>query len=194
MINWDLIEELEGFRVGGYVPKDSDGNPLGASGVTVGVGVDLGQWSSAGLSRIGVPDALCAKVERFCGLKGDAAVSVAKQLRLKREEARQLTQIVKAEFITNVSSIYDGSNPVVPFGQLPGAVQTVIMSVAFQYGPGLRTVAPNFWRQATQLELVEMYANLMKFGDKYTTRRRKEAAHLATYCIGLVSQDLRGAS
>ncbi|PAU40501.1 hypothetical protein CKF46_32155, partial [Klebsiella pneumoniae] len=42
IVKYDFIQEKEGFSTSGYVPKGSDGNPDGNSGVTVGSGVDLG--------------------------------------------------------------------------------------------------------------------------------------------------------
>jgi hypothetical protein len=58
--------------------------------------------------------------------------------------------------------------------------QTVVASVAFQYGDlSLRT--PNFWQQVTTENWQAALANLQDFGDKYPTRRNKEADLLAQW-------------
>ena len=59
------------------------------------------------------------------------------------------------------------------FGQLTDAQKTVITSVLFQYGSPRRT--PNFWRKVTNQDWAGAEAELRNFGDKYPTRRNKEA-------------------
>jgi hypothetical protein len=65
----------------------------------------------------------------------------------------------------------------VSFEDLPDGVQTVIASVAFQYG-SLQKRTPNFWRQITSGDWQGAYRNLQNFGDDYGTRRKKEAVLL----------------
>lgn len=50
-VDMDFIAELEGESCVGYVPLQR-GQPIGNSGVTVGIGVDLGQRSEAELVRL----------------------------------------------------------------------------------------------------------------------------------------------
>jgi hypothetical protein len=55
-VDWDFISKREGgLKTTGYVPKGSDGKAAGHSGVTIGVGVDIGQWDKKTLENIGVP-------------------------------------------------------------------------------------------------------------------------------------------
>jgi GH24 family phage-related lysozyme (muramidase) len=54
----------------------------------------------------------------------------------------------------------------------------VVASVAFQYGD-LSRRTPNFWRQVTSGDWDAALNNLRHFGDKYPTRRNKEADLLA---------------
>ncbi|PAT70451.1 hypothetical protein CJ738_32485 [Klebsiella pneumoniae] len=54
MVKYDFIQEKEGFSTSGYVPKGSDGNPDGNSGVTVGSGVDLGNRTSSSMINDGI--------------------------------------------------------------------------------------------------------------------------------------------
>lgn len=64
------------------------------------------------------------------------------------------------------------------FTDLPAAAQTVIASVAFQYGTNLDARAPKFWKAATTQDWKECIKILNNYGDAYPTRRKKEAALL----------------
>ena len=66
------------------------------------------------------------------------------------------------------------------FHALDGPVQTVIMSVAFQYGD-LSRRTPNFWRVVTQGDWEKMLWHLENFGDIYKPRRLREAKVIRTY-------------
>ena len=67
----------------------------------------------------------------------------------------------------------------VDFAQLPAPMQTVIASVAFQYGD-LASRTPKFWAQVVARDWSSALANLRNFGDSYGTRRRKEADLLSS--------------
>ena len=60
------------------------------------------------------------------------------------------------------------------FHDLSDECQTVVASVAFQYGR-LEVATPNFWRQVTTGYWLAALENLRDFGDRYPTRRNKEA-------------------
>ncbi|PAU40804.1 hypothetical protein CKF46_30810, partial [Klebsiella pneumoniae] len=49
-----IYSRKEGLVTSGYVPKGSDGNPDGNSGVTVGSGVDLGNRTSSSMINDGI--------------------------------------------------------------------------------------------------------------------------------------------
>ncbi|HED35639.1 MAG TPA: hypothetical protein ENJ08_15710 [Gammaproteobacteria bacterium] len=65
----------------------------------------------------------------------------------------------------------------VKFKDLPAQAQTVIASVSYQYGT-LSTKAPKFWAEVIVQDWEAAIKILNKFGDKYPTRRKKEAALL----------------
>jgi GH24 family phage-related lysozyme (muramidase) len=50
--------------------------------------------------------------------------------------------------------------------------------VSFQYGVGLNSRAPKFWKAVTTQDWKEATKILKAFGDAYPTRRKKEAALL----------------
>jgi GH24 family phage-related lysozyme (muramidase) len=73
-----------------------------------------------------------------------------------------------------VSSKYDASPSTKSFSQLPPEAQTVIASVSFQYGD-LATRTPTFWGHVTNERWQKAVDELRNFGDRYPTRRGKEA-------------------
>ena len=179
-IDWTFIETLEGFETIGYVPVDGGGKVLGKSGVTCGGGVDLGQWSEAQLRQSRVPDAIIEQVRPYLGVRGDDAVEILrhKPLNMSREDASTLTECIRSDILDDLVRRYDAASDR-PFRYLEQQAQTVIASLAFQYGTDLARATPNFWRQVTARDWKAAHANLMNFGDAYRTRRRKEAAYLA---------------
>lgn len=191
-IAWGFIEALEGWSVRGYVPTDAAGRVLGRSGVTVGAGVDLGQWSADQLRRRGVPAALVERLAPWLGVRGAAAKRIAGDLVLTEAELVQLTAPIRSSIVAALAGRYDqaarrarflawGVDPLraMTWSDLPVELRTVVASVGFQYGPALYQAAPNFWRQATTGDLVGLVANLRDFGDRYPTRRNREADFLA---------------
>ena len=63
----------------------------------------------------------------------------------------------------------------IKFSNLPSEIQTVIASVTFQYGINLNLRAPKFWKAVTAQDWNKTLSILRNFGDKYGTRRNKEA-------------------
>jgi GH24 family phage-related lysozyme (muramidase) len=181
LLNWSFIEELEGFRATGYVPVDRNGKPLGRSGVTIGYGVDLGHWSAAQLRRQEVPTALIQLLRPYLGLRGEAALAVASRLELDEDDARTLSRLIQRPIVNALRRRYGGSQRAgtLRWDYLPAAARTVMVSVAFQYGPFLSRRTPKFWRTAVTNDWAAMVAELRDFGDLYPTRRGKEADHLS---------------
>lgn len=179
-IDWSFIETLEGWERRGYVPPDDDG-PV-ASGVTIGPGVDLGQWSAEQLRRRGVPAALIDRLRPYLGKRGAAARAIAGDLVLDEIAIEQLARPIRRAILDALVSRYDRAARAagfMRFAALPPAMQTVIASVGFQYGPALYLATPNFWRQVTTGRIADAVANLRAFGDAYQPRRDIEADHIA---------------
>ncbi|NVJ06303.1 pesticin [Myxococcus sp. AM001] len=181
-VDWDFIAEQEGRAVqDGYVPDAAGSN----SGVTVGTGVDLGARDMADLDRLGLSDALKTKLEPYLGKQGQEAADFLAEnpLNLTADEVKELDRAVKGEALDNVVNEYntevdrlnaaDGSSRP-RFAELPREMQTVIASVGFQYG-SLKTATPNFFAQVTEQRWDDAKANLEDFGDRYPSRRGREA-------------------
>jgi hypothetical protein len=91
--NYDVtlkhLKDREGFATIGYLPTT-------LSGVTIGVGIDLGQQTKAGLQAKGVSAAVITKVEKYLGYKSkaelDAKALTASSLVLTILEAEDITK------------------------------------------------------------------------------------------------------
>jgi hypothetical protein len=183
MINWHFIEDLEGKAVTkGYVPKDSDGNVLGGSGVTIASGVDLGQRSAVEWKRLGLHARTLELIRPYCGVKGEAAVNLLERspLILSEENVREIDTCLRVEFDRIVSEHFNNAAGIArgpTWDELTDERQTVVMSVAWQYGTPWKR-CPTFWRYATSGDWTGVIAELRDFGDAYPTRRGKEANYL----------------
>ena len=186
-IDWAFIASLEGAAITqGYVPTDSAGQALGQSGVTIATGFDLGQHSPADLARLfGEGTPLYVLLVPYTGLRRAKAIEhlAAHPLTVTEEQATAIDRAVKHEKATVIARAYDAAvaarrdRRLVPFRQLPREAQTVIMSVAFQYG-SLAGRTPSFWGHVVSQDWQAAHADLMAFGDAYSTRRRREAQYL----------------
>lgn len=185
-IDWTFIGKLEGAGIArGYVPNPDTSN----SGVTIATGFDLGQRSRAQIESMGLPDDLEARLVPYLGLRGRAALSYlnAHPLVLAPEEVAAIDQAVRADFSTRLANIYDAAldegGTLAAFADLPGAAQTVIASVAYQYGLDLQRRTPRFWSLALAQNWPDVMTELRNFGDSYARRRGQEANLLATLTI-----------
>ena len=172
-VDFGFIRQLEGELIlSGYVPEPD----LSHSGVTIGSGIDLGQRDEESLRALGVPDDLCERLRPYFGLKKFEAVAALERapLEITLEEAEILDHAVVGQILTSLAAKFDEDSDT-PFQELDSGKQTVVASVAFQYGTDLRGRTPNFWHQVTTGDWDSALANLRDFGDAYPTRRNKEA-------------------
>ncbi|ENI4129037.1 peptidoglycan-binding protein, partial [Vibrio fluvialis] len=172
MINFEFIKELEGVKKDGYVPDVKNSS----SGVTIASGFDLGARSKSDLLALGLPQKLVDKLTPYLGYKKDEAVEfLAKNpLSVNEQELELLISKVKESETRRIVDLYNRTSKTTKFECLPWQAQTVIASVSYQYGY-LPSETENFWKQAIEQDWSAMFNNLMKFGDKYPTRREKEA-------------------
>ena len=179
MIDFHFIKKLEGSTCQGYVP-DPDNRQ---SGVTIACGFDIGQRSAGEINRA-FYRSLADKLIPYAGLKKQVAVQALAQspLMVTCEEAADIHQYCLDQAMQRLEQQWDGSNADVTFNQLPCACQTIIASVAFQYG-NLSIRTPNFWLQVTSGDWKGALKNLRNFGDKYPSRRNKEAELLEQWLV-----------
>jgi hypothetical protein len=173
-VNFGFISELEGGpALKGYVPDPKNSN----SGVTIATGFDIGQRSLNELYSLFTPE-LAKKLAPYYGLKKQKAVAELQKtpLRITAEQAAEIDQVVKGQLLNQLEQRYNSAAHT-NFADLPECMQTVIASVAFQYGD-LSKKCPKFWQAATSADSEAMANELNHFGDRYPTRRRREAAYL----------------
>jgi hypothetical protein len=171
-IDWDLISRLEGGRVlRGYVP------PKGKSGVTIATGIDLGYYGAANLKEL--PDDLQDKIRGYLGLVGAAAQrGLAVHPLVVTEQEAALIEGPKRKELTGALSAAFLRKAAVPFEQQPGAAQTVMMSVTWQYGAPW-VDCPIFWAKCCARDWRAVEDELRNFGDEFAPRRKMEADYLA---------------
>jgi len=177
MIDFNFIGELEGFSLNGYVPDPKKSK----SGVTIASGFDIGQCSAEEVERA-FPEQLSNKLKPYVGrIKQDAcAVLEAKSLQITQDEAKVINAYCHENAKDRLFKEWSRSSAPKAFDDLSDVCQTVVASVAFQYG-SLSKRTPNFWRQVTSDDWLGALKNLQNFGDQYATRRHKEAALLEAW-------------
>jgi hypothetical protein len=180
-IDWEFIETLEGRSLTGDVP-DPEGSE---SGVTIASGVDLGQLTAAQIDGLAISDDLKTRLKPYAGLRKQQAVDFLAQhpLTITADEADALEAAVRQPIVATLSSNYNRAAGI-GFDALPDAAQTVIASVAFQYGPNLQRRTPRFWSDAVRQDWTAVIEELRNFGDNFPTRRNKEAKFLEDAGLG----------
>lgn len=110
---------------------------MGASGVTIGVGVDLGQQNEDDLRRWGCPTELVMRLLPYIGRKRRAAACAlyTAPLELSRAETEALTRAEQRGYLEDVVlPWWRRFAPGRPFGELPWQAQTVVYSLVYQCG------------------------------------------------------------
>lgn len=170
-VDTSFIATVEGNDLRANVP-----DPTGSqSGVTVGMGVDLGQMTAAQINALPVPQALRDQLLPYAGLRRqDAVDALARQpLTITQEDANALNDWAIGRAASQAQQRYDGAGAGT-FTDLPQEVQTVLTSVTHQYGGG----APRFWTAVNAHDWNAALAELQDFGDRYQGRHDQEAALL----------------
>lgn len=174
-IDYKFLSQLEGGnKTIGYVPAAS----VSKSGVTIATGFDLGQRNEADLKVLGLSLVLVTKLKPYIGKKAKDAQAIIKKspLTITAVQAEEINKAVKKKHIEQIKLKYNSApGNKKKFADLPSQAQTVITSVSFQYGTGLNTRAPKFWKAVTSQDWAETKKLLNNFGDVYPTRRKKEA-------------------
>ncbi|MEE3916535.1 pesticin C-terminus-like muramidase [Pseudomonas viridiflava] len=180
-VDMAFIAGFEGLRATrGYVPDIQNSR----SGVTIGTGFDIGQRNEKDLQKLkeqqsfALPEHICARLRPYLGLIREDALNQLHTLplALTEQEARTIDDAYAEYFTAHLMMTYNAVASQ-KFESLPAAMQTVIASVAFQYGD-LSKRTPKFWEQVTAREWAAAASNLEHFGDRYASRRVKEAALL----------------
>jgi hypothetical protein len=165
--------------------------PMGASGCTIGVGVDLGWQSESQLRNWGVSEALLRKLRPYLGRKKRDAVIALHQapLTLTEAEMHELTRAEHHGYLHDeVERVWDyqyAKNG--KFADLPWQAQTVIFSCIYQCGwAGFRRRGPATLRALEAHDWPRAVRNLQSgakgWNGEYHQRRHTEGALLAELC------------
>lgn len=176
-IDFGFIASLEGGPfTRGYVPAAGSSK----SGVTIGTGFDLGQRTIGDLRQLQLPADLVALLSPYLGLIRGAAVKALQDqaLVVTPAQAELIDEAYRAPFVASLASQYVKASKGLDFATLWPARQTVIASVAFQYGD-LKSRTPEFWGRVVVQDWLGAENILRNFHDAYPTRRCKEANLLA---------------
>ena len=176
-INYDYLRasvQREGIgaegksRHTGYVPDDD-------SGVTIGVGFDIGQHNEWELNKI-FPDnpKLVEKLKDYTKLEGDEARKVAKDLTVSGKD--YIDVIVKPinYKIDRIVKKYNEKAGRDAFQNLEPELQRTIFGVVYQMGTGDFIETSDFWKQATSKDWTGMLNNMQSNGWGKTQARRTE--------------------
>lgn len=174
-IDWNFIATNEGNSKQGYVPCDENGVPIGHSGVTIGMGIDLGQMTPANLQNIDIPVALRQRLIPYTEKKGMVAKEFLHNwpLVLNGADVSLLNSQCSQAHAKIIENEYN-ANSDFTFGFLDSDKQTVIMDVGWQYG-SIKNRCPHFFGMITKGQWQDAVHELRNFGDKYPTRRNLEA-------------------
>jgi len=178
-INWQIIADLEGgSRRVAYVPQDKKG-VIGKSGVTVGKGIDLGQRNRAEIEALDIPKCLKIRLQPYCGHKKEEAVAFLKSnpLHLTEQECEALNLAVTNQDTNRLVSKFNTFSKQ-PFDSIPWQAQTVLASLAWNFGPNLDIAIPSLFTLAIKGDWQGLAKKLESFQGvqaQLVKRRKKEA-------------------
>ncbi|MBP2836098.1 pesticin C-terminus-like muramidase [Dickeya parazeae] len=176
-VDISFLRTSEDMRTDGYVPLNKDGTPVENSGVTIGMGIDLGQREAKDLIRDGVPSSIVEKLKPYMKLKKASALQKIREMPLKltSNEVNILSNIYIQKSLQSLETEFDNESKGVKFSQLPVNTRTMILDLAHQYG-NLKLKTPKTWGFIINQQWGELVKELNNFHDKYPTRRGREAA------------------
>lgn len=178
-VDMSFLRGVEGRELRAYVPKKA-GQVIGKSGVTVATGVDLGQRTREQIRSWNIPESLKLKILPYAEKRREEAVKILaeKPLKITNEEADYLDFAVIHEDIRKMATKFE-SDSGHRFQSMPWQVQTVLASLAINFGPALHVAIPNTWKFAISRDWVGLADRLENFPSKnpeLIKRRKKEAA------------------
>lgn len=170
------------------VPHAASGDPaafaaMGASGVTIATGCDLGQTDAGTLAAYGLDAGIATRFGPYLGRRKAAALKALhiQPLRLGEAEARAVDAAVHAGYLRrHVIPAWERAAPAA-FAELPREAQAVIMSCCFQKGcGGVRRDWPKLWGHLIRLDWQAAANELTRGFTQYRERRAAEGRLLAT--------------
>lgn len=158
---------------------------MGASGVTIATGCDLGQTDVATLKGYGLSEIHIVPLRPYIGLKTSTALKKLYQapLLVSAECAEAIDHAVHGGYLKRyVEPTYNKASKI-KFADLPAQAQAVIFSIIFQKGAtGVPRDWPKTWKYLTSQDW-KMAAYELKNGFRqYAGRRQIEGKLLEELC------------
>lgn len=196
------LSRFEGRELTAYVPcqRRNDtgragrtglavcGPVIGASGVTIGSGLDLGQQRLADLERMNIPPELRQRFRPYLGKRREAARAAlaAAPLAITEAQCAALDAAVHGDYIRRAGAVYEsraGNAGGAPFAHLPPQAQTVIVSLHYHLGrydgdPGY----PVLWGHLIRNDWASAARELQTGFRRFASRRAREGRLLAELC------------
>lgn len=187
-IDWDFIQSLEGASVlTGYVPKNKKGEVIGKSGVTIASGFDIGQQTPQSLLNLLAPfNDIAVKLLRYTELKGKVAVAYLKEfpLYISHHEADIIDNHMQHKTLNNLIRHWNMACTK-RFDALPPRAQTILFSLAWNFGANLPLALPNTFKAAVEaaenskwINFKQVLENFPSKNPELKSRRAKEAAYI----------------
>jgi len=136
-IDWNFMEEVEGNLSTAYIPRQN-GEIIQNSGVTIGMGVDLGQQSEQGLKDIGVKPQTIKLLKPYLGKSKQEAADALEEsgvLSLGSASLLDLNKKIKQRYLKEIKNWYKKNNTVEQdWSDLSDKEQSVVLSVYYNAG------------------------------------------------------------
>jgi hypothetical protein len=157
---------------------------MGASGVTIATGVDLGQTNLKTFTdTYRVDKDIAVLFNPYFGRKKDDALKALyiKRIDITKTEAEEIDNGVHGAYLDNVEHAYNASKPKFFFAELPKEAQAAIFSLLYQNGcTGGKQKNPAAWAALVAADWAKA-SNLFINGEwpAYKDRRKQEGRLLA---------------
>lgn len=151
---------------------------IGASGVTIATGCDLGQTDVKTLENYGLSSAIISPLIPYLGKKKDAAIQklAAMPLSVSEDVAAEIDYHVHRGYLDRwVRPAYERDSGGVKYNDIPKEAQTVVFSCCYQKGcGGVRRDWPRLWGFLTKQNWEGASRELITGFKEYANRRRME--------------------
>ena len=175
-----FVEKEEGGQILKAYPPPAKG-----SGTTVATGIDLGQHSEKDLKDLGVSDKTIYKVRKYLGAKDATARKLLKEkpLTLTKAEADELDTAIHSDIYDTVESKLKSKGVIL--AKLPQEAQSVVKSLAINFGKNLDDKIPTIWKAITEKDWPKVQNLLVttKWKQPELVARRKREADLLTTLV-----------
>lgn len=182
LLKWET-RKLDGYVpcskrnfCGGVYTSKRYGDVVGASGVTIGTGVDLGQNSVSELRERHIPEPLITRFRPYLGKSKMAAIYALESapLSLSDAECDILDEAIHRFFISYSESCFNKASEL-KFADIPKEAQAVVVSLRYQMGsPNRKLGYPHTWELLCAGNWKGAAFELKHNFKRYSERRRDE--------------------